>query len=268
MTTAPRTGTYLNEILAHKAREVSERLDGADMAELEARARAVTGRLSLASALKTGSLEIIAEIKRRSPSGEFRLDLDPVDVANEYRRGGAAAVSVLTDERFFGGSLDDLQRVYASDARAEGLVVLRKEFIIDERQIAESAASGADAILLIVVALSAEQLGALLRLTYDLGMEALVEVHDEAEVEIALDAGTRIIGINNRDLRRFRTDIAVSERLLPSLPANLVRVAESGIRSREDVQRVREAGADAVLIGETIMKSDDPAGRVKELRGC
>lgn len=266
MMQSPATGTYLDEILAHKAREVEQRFGGEDVYAMRERVPRREGRKSLFTALKEPGLQVIAEIKRRSPSkGELRADLDPVEVAAAYMEGGAAAVSILTDERFFGGSLEDLTRVNESFAGGEGPVILRKDFIIDQRQVVESAAAGADAILLIVAALSRAQLRELLSLTHELGLETLVEVHDEAEVGVALGTGARIIGVNNRDLRSFNTDVAVSERLLPMLPETVARVAESGLGSREDLRRVGEAGADAVLIGETLMKASDIRQSLRQL---
>jgi indole-3-glycerol phosphate synthase len=266
--TEPATGTYLDEILAHKRQEVVERFASKDAASMRRVAGRRSDQLSLAAALKRPGVQVIAEIKRRSPRGELRPDADAAQVAAAYHKGGAAAVSVLTDDRYFGGSLADLMAVYTSASRREGLVVLRKDFIIDERQVVESAVWGADAILLIVAALGAENLKKLLGLNTDLGLEALVEVHDESELEIALSADATIIGVNNRDLRSFTTDLAVSERLLPTIPGKVAGVAESGIASRPDVTRMAAAGADGVLVGEALMKASDPTAAVQELLGC
>lgn len=265
MRSAP-AGTYLDEILAHKVVEIEQHFAGVELQTLQKRASRRSGGKSLYAALKQPGLQVIAEIKRRSPSkGELRADLDPVAIAAAYVEGGAAAISILTDERFFGGSLEDLARVRQSFSHGQAPVLLRKDFIVDERQVTESAAAGADAILLIVAALSRGQLIDLLALTHEVGLEALVEVHDESELETAIEVGARIIGVNNRDLRSFNTDIAVSERLLPVLPTTVARVAESGLSSKDDLRRVAEAGADAVLMGEVLMKSRDIQASLREL---
>ncbi|MEX2236736.1 MAG: indole-3-glycerol phosphate synthase TrpC [Dehalococcoidia bacterium] len=262
-----RTGTYLDEILEHKRNEVRDRFVEDYLPELEELAIQRDEYLSLYDALKWSGTQVIAEIKYRSPSkGDFPSHLDPVQLAGRYLVGGAAAVSVLTDSRFFGGSMLDMWLIHKSPIHA-GLRILRKEFIIDRRQLIESVAMGADAVLLIVAALG-EDLSSFLSSAADVGLEALVEVHDEKELDIALSAGALIIGVNNRDLRTFETDVAVSERLLPLIPRSVARVAESGIRTTEDVRRVAAAGADAVLVGETLMLADDPAAAIRELLEC
>jgi indole-3-glycerol phosphate synthase len=180
-----------------------------------------------------------------------------------YAAGGAAAVSVLTDAEFFGGSLADLEAV-----RGEvGLPVLRKDFILDSRQIWESRAAGADAVLLIVAALSDESLAELLTVGAEAGLEALVEVHDETEVERALTAGALMVGVNNRDLATFEVNLAVAERLAPMLVGRAVTVAESGIGRAEHAVKMAVAGYDAILVGEALVRAEDPAGLVAELRG-
>lgn len=262
-------GTYLERILERKRAEVEERFATSDLATLRRLADDRDDQQSLASALRRDGVQVIAEIKRRSPSaGVFREQLDPVEIADAYASGGSAAVSILTDHDFFGGSLQDLRDVHASRAHADGLVILQKEFVIDERQVVEGAAAGADAILLIVAALEAEQLQDLLSTLHELNLEGLVEVHDEGEVEIALKSGAHIVGVNSRDLRTFKTDLAVAEQLLPMIPESCVRVAESGIKLRSDVERVVNAGADAVLVGEALILADDPAAAIRQLRGC
>lgn len=211
-----------------------------------------------------GPVRVIAEVKRRSPSkGPLRNDLDPSALARAYHGGGAAAVSVLTDEPFFGGSAADLQAVRA----AVPLPVLRKDFIIDPYQVYEARAWGADAILLIAAALSPAQLQELLALAGELGMDALVEVHTAAELEVALAAGAGLIGINNRDLRTFVTTLDVTVDLVRHIPPGAVVVSESGIRSRADVERLAAAGVDAILVGETLVKSADPQQAVAGLVG-
>jgi indole-3-glycerol phosphate synthase len=263
------SGTYLERILARKRVEVEERFASWDVAELRRLAEARDDQRSLADALSADGIQVIAEIKRRSPSaGQFREYLDPVELAQSYAAGGAAAVSILTDHEFFGGSLQDLRDVHAATARGDGPVILQKDFVLDERQVIEGAAAGADAVLLIVAALDPPALRDLQSAARALAMEALVEVHDDAELEIALAAGAAIVGVNSRDLRTFETNLAVAERLLPLIPRGIVRVAESGIRSRADVERMEAAGADAVLVGESLMLADDPTEAVRRLRGC
>ncbi len=218
-----------------------------------------------ASALRGGEgVAVIAEVKRRSPSaGWIRRELNAAGLASVYEHGGASAVSVLTDAAEFGGSREDLEAVRAAVA----LPVLRKEFIVDPVQVYESRAMGADALLLIVRVLDGGALAELLSLSIDLGMSALVEAHDAAELERALSAGARVVGINNRDLSRFETDLSVSEALAPSVPADVVVVAESGIRDAEDVVRLGEAGVDAVLVGETLVRAADAMEAVGRLVG-
>lgn len=208
-----------------------------------------------AGALAEPGLSVIAEIKRRSPSrGVIDAGLDPVDLARDYRSGGAAAISVLTEPRFFDGSLDDLSAVQASVA----IPVLRKDFIIDDTQVWEARAAGADAILLIVAALQPGQLHRLLDAARSVGMEPLVEVHTLSEAEVAVAAGARIIGVNNRDLATFEVDLATAETLRPAL-GDAVAVAESGIWTRDDANRMRAVGYDAVLVGESLVRSGNPA---------
>ncbi len=202
------------------------------------------------------ALQVIAEMKRRSPSGGTLCpELDPIAVGRGYADAGAAALSVLTEPDQFGGRLQDL----TAAREASGLPCLRKDFILDPYQVAEARAAGADAILLIVAAVAGPVLGACLHAAAALGMAALVEVHTEAEVATALAAGATCIGINNRDLDRLTTDLAVTERLRPHLPPGIVVVAESGIASPEDVRRMAAAGVDAVLVGERLMRAPDPA---------
>ncbi len=205
-------------------------------------------------ALAAGACAIIAEVKRRSPSrGLIRADFDPVRIAGEYEKNGAAAVSVLTDATFFGGSNEDLAAV----KKAISLPVLRKEFIIDPWQIHETRAIGADALLLIAAILDKSELREYRELAASLGLASLVEVHDRQELEAALDAGAEIIGINNRDLRTFITDITTSRALAPLIPAGRIVVAESGIRSRREVETLMQAGVRAFLIGETLVAAPD-----------
>lgn len=208
------------------------------------------------------TVRVIAEVKRRSPgAGEIRPGLDPARLASTYERSGAAALSVLTDRDYFGGSLDDLRAARS----AVSLPALRKDFTLDRLQIDEARAAGADAVLLIVRILDDARLADLHGHAVERGLAVLVEVHDAAELERAVDCGARIVGINNRDLSTFRTDLAVTEGLLDRLPAGTVVVSESGIRGGDDVARLGRAGVDAVLVGESILRAPDPGAMVAEL---
>ena len=216
-----------------------------------------------ARALRGPGLSVIAEIKRRSPSkGELRPRLDAAQTARAYSLGGAAAISCLTDATFFGAHRDDF-----AQARTAGLPVLRKDFLIDEIQIDESASLGASAILLIARILDDRRLDALLRHAASLGLEALVEVHDEDEVDRSLAAGASIVGVNNRDLRTLEVDPERALRLRPRIPAGTLSVAESGVRSRGDIDSLAAAGFDAVLIGEALVASPDPVVALMNLTG-
>jgi indole-3-glycerol phosphate synthase len=255
----------LEEILAHKHEEVRLARQQLSTADLEGRARASKEPLrGFRDALRDAPApRVIAEIKRRSPSrGEIRPNFDPVGCAKAYAEAGAAAVSVLTDERFFGGQLDYLDLV----RRAVPLPLLRKDFVVDAYQIDEARVAGADAVLLIAGALSAEALIELRARALGLGMDVLVEVHDEEELERALGSGADLIGINNRDLRSFRTDLGVTERLAPRIPRGIVVVSESGIFTPEDVLRLTDAGAHAFLIGESLMREDDVGMALRRVR--
>lgn len=214
------------------------------------------------AALAQPGLQIIAEIKRRSPSrGDLNRDLDPVDQALAYQRGGAAAISVLTEPDYFSGSLHDLTEVRL----AVDIPVLRKDFIIDPRQVEESRVAGADALLLIVAGLEEGRLAQLLKECATVGMQALVEAHTQAEAAVAEEAGARIIGVNNRDLTTFLTDLAVAERIAPQLDRDRTLVAESGVSSRQGATRMADAGYDAILVGEALVTTDDPAALIGEL---
>ena len=216
------------------------------------------------AALARPGLQVIAEIKRRSPSrGDLNMGLDPVAQALAYEVGGAAAISVLTEPDYFGGSLEDLEAVRA----AVSLPVLRKDFIIDRRQVEESRAAGADALLLIVAGISVGDLSTLLEECRRIGIEALVEAHNEAEAEIAIAAGARVLGVNNRDLATFHTDLAVAERVAPGLGGDRVLVAESGVSDAASAARMAAAGYDAILVGEALVTTGDPAALIKQLKG-
>jgi len=206
---------------------------------------------------------IIAEIKRASPSrGVIANDFDPAVIARAYEDGGASALSVLTDEKFFHGSLDDLCLARG----AVTLPVLRKDFTIDEYHIAEAAAHSADAVLLLAAILSEKRLRQLRQYAWRFRMAALVEVHNENELEAALASGAELIGVNNRNLRTFKDDLTTSLRLAERIPAGIIRVSESGIKSAQDVQKLRQAGYDAFLVGEHLMRSRDPAHALRELQ--
>jgi indole-3-glycerol phosphate synthase len=234
-------------------------------ADLRARAAATPPARDFAAALAAPGLQVIAEVKRRSPSaGILAADLDPVAQAGRYAAGGAAAISVLTERDHFDGSLDDLIAVRA----AVDLPVLRKDFLVHPAQVWEARASGADAVLLIAAVLDDALLGSLLAVTAGAGMAALVEVHDPAEAARAVAAGARIVGVNNRDLRTFVTDLAVAERLAPLLDAVPVTVAESGVTGPDDAARMAAAGYDAVLVGEALVRASDPAQALAALRGA
>jgi indole-3-glycerol phosphate synthase len=250
---------------------VLDRIVAATRTELETRKRAAPGSdlqragrtrvesgdfRPFADALARPGLSVIAEHKRRSPSaGAIREDLELEDVVGAYERGGAAALSVLTEGPSFGGELSDLERA----RRASCLPILRKDFIVDEYQLDEALAAGADAILLIVAALDADELRRLYAAAAARGLAALVEVHDAAELEIAAGVGAEIIGVNNRDLTTLEVDLRTTYELLPRMPASAIIVAESGFRTRRELDELSAAGVDAVLVGEALMRSPDLA---------
>ena len=220
-------------------------------------------RREFGAALARPGLQVIAEIKRRSPSrGDLNIGLDPVAQALAYEAGGAAAISVLTEPDYFSGSLEDLEAVRA----AVSLPVLRKDFIVDPRQVREARAAGADALLLIVAGLETSLLASLLTECEQVGIEALVEAHNETEAQVAAEVGARILGVNNRDLTTFHTDLAVAERVGPALAGERVLVAESGVSSVSGAARMAAAGYDAILVGEALVTTPDPAALIVELR--
>jgi indole-3-glycerol phosphate synthase len=255
----------LERILAATRGEVQRRREAVPPAELEracARRSAGGDRRGFPEALACGGLSLIAEHKRRSPSaGVIREGAALEEIVGAYQRAGASALSVLTDAPSFGGSLADL----AAARAATRLPVLRKDFIVDPYQVHESFAAGADAILLIVAALSEPDLARLQREALELGMAVLVEVHDGTELDAAAAAGARIIGINNRDLTTLRVDTRRTYELLPSIPDGTLVVAESGFSTRPELERLSAAGVDAVLIGEALMRSDDIEAACREL---
>lgn len=255
----------LDDIVAAKQEELARSKRLTPLSKLEALASQQRPPLDFASAIRGDGVKLIAEVKRASPSkGPISPDLDPAQLALTYARNGAAAISVLTEEPHFGGTLDDL--LTASGAlQGYNVPLLRKDFIFHPYQIHETRAFGADALLLIVAILSRDQLRDLMALSDSLGMQCLVEVHAASEVEVAVSSGARIIGINNRDLTTFAVDLATTERLRPLVPAGRIVVSESGIRDHEDVDRLRRCGVDAMLVGEALAASGDVPTAVKEL---
>ncbi len=256
----------LTEIVAHKKTEVATRRAARPPAELEAAlagAEAPRGFVAaLRAAIAAGRSGVIAECKKASPSkGVIRADYDPAAIASSYARGGAACLSVLTDERYFQGRDADLVAARASCT----LPVIRKDFMIDPYQVLEARTLGADCILLIVACLSDAQLDELARAAGELGMDVLVEVHDRTELERALRLRTPMIGINNRDLKRFVTDIETTIGLLRDIPADRLVVSESGIHTPQDVAHLRANGVNAFLVGEAFMRAADPGARLAEL---
>jgi len=256
----------LSTILDHKRGEVARARTRMPPGEIERRLEAAGPVLSLERALagegKPGR-RIIAEIKRASPSkGVLRSDLDPVTWAVKYRRAGAAALSVLTDERFFRGSLSHLADIRS---RVTDLPLLRKDFIIDAYQVLEARLHGADAVLLIVRAVEDVSLRRLLEEVRRQGMEALVEVHEEEDLARALGEGARLVGINNRDLKTFSVDTAVTERLMHRIPGDVVVVSASGIHSREQIESLASRGVRGFLVGEALVTAPDPEEKLREL---
>ena len=253
----------LARIVARKREEFAEAT--ILQAELERQAEEQrSGRRGFRAALLQRSPAIIAEIKKASPSkGILREDFEPAALAREYQQNGAAALSVLTDGPFFQGSLADLRAA----RRVASLPALRKDFTLDEYHVVEAAASGADAILLIAAILEGKQIRDLRELAGRWGMAALVEVHSQRELRAALGAGADIIGVNNRDLRTFAVTLETSLRLAEEIPAGVLTISESGIRSPEDIQRLRDAGFDAFLVGEHLLKSASPGAALRALIG-
>ncbi len=254
----------LDEIVAAKREELAHVMKSAPLAVLQDQIAQRPEPLSLSGALRGGEVRLIAEVKKASPSrGLLRPDFDPVELAKTYADNGAAAISVLTDPRFQGepAHLSGIKEVGASGTAP----VLRKDFIFDPYQVYEARAMGADTYLLIVAILSPSQLSELLTLGRDLGMDALIEIHDESELQIAVDSGAEIVGINNRDLRTFNTDLAVTEGLAPLIPGDKVIVSESGIFTPEHLKRLGQLGVNAVLVGEALVTAPDTAAKVREL---
>ncbi|MBJ81383.1 MAG: indole-3-glycerol phosphate synthase [Acidimicrobiaceae bacterium] len=254
-------GTYLDRIIAeHRVRALA---DQRSVEQLFAEAVLLPETRGFRSSLSQPALSVIAEIKRRSPSkGDLFVDLNPAVLAREYATGGAACISVLTDEANFGGSQTDLEM--ARDAVK--LPVLRKDFTVDERDVLDARLMGADAVLLIVAALSKQELERFFSLSGELGLDALVETHDEAELETALEIGAELIGVNQRNLITFEVDHERAARMAELIPDDVIAVAESGVRGPADAATLRQAGYAAILVGETLVTSGDATAAVAALR--
>jgi indole-3-glycerol phosphate synthase len=257
----------LRTIVSATERIVETRRGREPLGALERRAASARPRgADFESALGlTDRVNVIAECKRRSPSkGVLAIDYDPVRIARQYQDGGAAAISVLTEPTFFDGALEHLTAVRSSVA----LPLLRKDFIVDEYQLFEARAAGADAVLLIVAALEQARLITLQKRAWDLELATLVEVHDEAELVRAIDSGARVIGVNNRNLRTLAVDVSASDRLGSRVPRDVIAVSESGLKSRVELEHLAAAGYRAFLIGERFMTDPDPAGVIRRLTGA
>jgi indole-3-glycerol phosphate synthase len=263
VTARAQAGGVLDAILAKTRERVSTEKDRRPLSAAHpAVLQAPPTRPFAAALARTGRVNVIAEHKRRSPSrGAIREDLRPADVARAYEAAGAAALSVLTDEAFFGGRLEHLREARAATA----LPALRKDFVLDPWQVWEARAAAADAVLLIVAALTDVELEGLLAVAREAGLDALVEVHDGAELDRALAAGARVVGVNSRDLRTLAVSLDTALALAPAIPDDVVAVAESGIRTGADLHRLRDAGFDAFLVGEHLMASPDPGEALRRL---
>ena len=255
----------LDTIIAHKQKELQIEAEQVPLATLKSKlANLLPTKDFRAAIAQSGNINLIAEVKKKSPSkGIIREDFDPIQIAETYAKNGAAAISVLTDVRFFDGRLDYLSSI----RQVVDVPLLRKDFTIDPYHIYQARVAGADAILLIVAALTKDQLREFMDIAESLSLASLVEVHTDTELEIALDVGAEIIGINNRDLRTFHTDLATTFSLQEFLPTGKVVVSESGIYTRADVESLREAGVNAILVGESLMRSPDIGEQVRKLIG-
>jgi indole-3-glycerol phosphate synthase len=254
----------LDQIVASTKRLIGERKSRMCLAELEQAAREQAPPRDFTAALGGSKIKLIAEVKRASPSkGLLAPNIDTAALARTYQQAGAAAVSVLTEPEYFKSSLADLESVRA----AVGLPILRKDFILDPYQVYEARAHGADAVLLIVAILSVGELRSLLDAAHSLGMVALVEVHDREELEQALAVDPKLIGINNRHLEDFSISLETTMQLCPLVPGDKIIVSESGISTRDEVKTLEEIGVDAILVGEALVSSADPAGKIRELLG-
>ncbi len=254
----------LDDIVAAKRRDLAEEEGKVPLAVLERQAAVAPQARDFAAALAQPGLSVIAEVKRASPSkGLIAADFDPAAVAADYEQGGAAAISVLTERHFFLGSPGALRAV----RQAVALPILRKDFIISERQVIEAHVIGADAILLIAAILDDAAMARLYRLASELGLTCLFEAHDGEEIRRVVNCGARVIGINNRNLKTMTTDLATFEKLRLLLPADVLAVAESGIHTAADARRMTLAGADAILVGESLMRAGDRAALLGGFRG-
>jgi indole-3-glycerol phosphate synthase len=257
--------SILDEIVKTKRLEVEASKKRLPLDELEVQAAAAPPVRNFRGALQcSGSIQLIAEVKKASPSAKvIREDFDPIEIARTYQAHGAACLSVLTDAPYFQGHLSYLARIRAAVA----IPLLRKDFIIDEYQVVEARLAGADAVLLIAEILDDKQLRSLQTRIRELGMAALVEFHDESNLPRVLDSGADLIGINNRDLVKFVTDLELTFRLRDRIPQDVILVSESGIRTREDVERLQTAGVSAILVGETLMRAPNISAAVDALLG-
>ncbi len=259
--------TYLDAIVELRRTDVAAAKVAVPLAELKARARAAPPARDFVAALARPGVQVIAEVKKASPSrGDIAPTADPATVARSYASAGAAAISVLTEERHFKGKLEYLQAIKGA-LGAACPPLLRKDFIIDAYQIYEARAYGADALLLIVASLTDVELAELQGLTHELGMATLVEVHDAAEAARAVASGAKVIGINNRDLHSFKTNLETTREVRPHIPAGHIVVSESGIRTREDVERLSGWGVNAFLVGEALMTAPEPGAELRKLLG-
>ena len=255
------TRTYLDDIVAwHRQRSQN---DSRSLDELLAEAKSCVPTRGFASSIRaTPHLAVIAEIKRRSPSkGDLNASLDPAELALQYQRGGASCLSVLTDNNHFGGSVSDLQLARA----ACSVPVIRKDFTVDARDICDARIMGADCVLLIAAVMTPVELSSYLEICREVDIDALVEVHDEAELDVAMRAGATMVGVNQRDLVTFAVDQARAVRMAPLIPNNVVKVAESGVRGRDDAIALRAAGYDAILVGEHLVTSPNPEAALSDL---
>ncbi len=261
---SPREGTYLDRILEfHRARAAADRRDISELLDLSAALPPSRGFESRLRTDSKSSLAVISEVKRRSPSkGDLAADLDPAALVRAYESGGASCLSVLTDEPHFGGSPADLRA--ARDATR--LPVLRKDFTVSELDVIDARLMGADCVLLIAAALSVEEMGRFIDVARRVGLDTLVEIHDETELEVAISIGATLVGVNQRDLVTFEVDHERAVRMAAAIPRSVIRVAESGVRNRDDAASLRAAGYDAVLVGETLVRSTDPADAIRSLR--
>ena len=255
------TRTYLDDIVAWHRRRAHD--DTRSFSDLLSEAKSCVPTRGFASSIRdTPHLAVIAEIKRKSPSkGDLNASLNPSELAQQYQRGGASCLSVLTDTNHFGGSVSDLQVA----REACSVPVIRKDFTVDARDICDARIMGADCVLLIAAILSAAEMSSYLDLCREVDIDALVEVHDEAELELAMNAGATMVGVNQRDLVTFAVDQARAVRMAPRIPHHVVRVAESGVRGRDDALALRAAGYDAILVGEHLVTSPDPEAALTEL---